>query len=358
MPEPTAQVTAEAPPPGPVAALPAPQLPRAEVAPGGVELPPPPPLDPEEEALLVPAPEPAAPPPPALIVPDPTPPPEAAQDQDGEGTARLPTDDGLDRAVDGVTVGRLPTITAPAAEAAPGTTSGAETADAAPPDDRPLARFARSFDNPAAKPLFAILLVDPGGDGVERGAFASLPFPVSFVIDPLDPGAAEAARIYRAAGQEVAMLATGIPQGATAADLEQTFQAHAATLPEALAVVDLPDGGFQQDRPLASQVVPIIASQGRGLVTFDRGLNAADQVARRAEAPSASIFRILDGEGEDAAAMRRLLDRAAFRAAQQGRVTVIGSARPETVAVLLEWAVEGRATSVALAPLSAVMSAD
>ena len=46
---------------------------------------------------------------------------------------------------------------------------------------------------------------------------------------------------------------------------------------------------------------------------------------------------------------------AAFKAAQDGRVAVIGSTRPETVAALLEWSVEGRAASVALAPASAVM---
>ena len=68
-------------------------------------------------------------------------------------------------------------------------------------------------------------------------------------------------------------------------------------LPEALAVID-PDGRiFQDDRPLASMVVPLIQAEGMGLVTFDRGLNAADQVARREGVPRATIFRILDAEG-------------------------------------------------------------
>jgi uncharacterized protein len=70
------------------------------------------------------------------------------------------------------------------------------------------------------------------------------------------------------------------------------------------------------------------------------------------------VFRILDATGESVPKMRNYLDRAAFKAAQEGRVVVIGSTRPETVAALLEWTVEGRAASVALAPVSAVLRSE
>nr|WP_241250532.1 divergent polysaccharide deacetylase family protein [Rhodobacter kunshanensis] len=219
----------------------------------------------------------------------------------------------------------------------------------------PLELFRRAFENPDGKPIFGLILVDAGLPEEERARLAALPFPVTFALDPLAADAAAAARIYRDAGQEVAMLATGIPQGATAADLEQTFQALDIALPEAVAVLDRMEGGFQDDLALARQAVPIVAEQGRGLVTYDRGLNSADQVARREGAPRATIFRILDGEGESIPKMRNYLDRAAFKAAQEGRVLVIGQARAETVAAILEWTVEGRASSVALAPLSAVL---
>ena len=179
---------------------------------------------------------------------------------------------------------------------------------------------------------------------------------MTFVIDPLAANAAEAAATYRAAGHEVVMLASGIPEGATASDLEQTFQTLASALPEAVAVIDLPAGGFQDDRQRAAQVVPILKAQGRGLLTYERGLNAADQVARREDVPAALIFRQLDAEGEAGPVLRRYLDRAAFKAAQEGRVAVIGSTRPETVAAILEWTVEGRAASVALAPATAVLT--
>ena len=153
------------------------------------------------------------------------------------------------------------------------------------------------------------------------------------------------------------MLASAIPAGATAADLEVTFEANAAALPEAVAVLDLPEGGFQSDRPLATLVVPIVAGQGRGLLTYDEGLNPADQVASREGVRAATIFRRLDAEDEPRTAVRRYLDRAAFKAAQDGQVAVMGTTRPETVAALMEWSLEGRAAAVALAPVTAVMRA-
>ena len=290
-----------------------------------------------------------------------------AQAEPAPAPSTLSPDGGLEQnTVDGVTTGRLPTITPdPAAEAS---VVSAETSPVEPPvagtdlpeiagNLPPLQRFARVFENPSAKPLFAILLLDPGGPEVRRAELAALPLPLSFVVDPMQPGAAEAAAIYRAAGQEVVMLATAIPRGAKAADLEQSFAAVAQILPEAIGLIDTADATFQDNRGLSAEVVTHLDSQGLGLVTFDRGLNAADQVARREGLPSAIVFRSLDDEGEDSPLIRRYLDRAAFKAAQEGRVVVIGSAREATITALMEWAVEGRSASVALAPISAVMQA-
>ena len=186
-------------------------------------------------------------------------------------------------------------------------------------------------------------------------AGSTLPFPVTFVIDPLAPDAKEAAATYRAAGQEVLMLANGIPPGATAGDVAQTFQTLADILPQTVGVIDEATLGFQDDRALATLVLPVIADQGRGLVTYDRGLNAADQIARRDGLPAAVIFRRLDGEGESQPTIRRYLDRAAFKAAQEGAVVVIGDTKAETVAAILQWTIEGKASSVSLAPVTAVM---
>jgi hypothetical protein len=154
------------------------------------------------------------------------------------------------------------------------------------------------------------------------------------------------------------MLATGIAEGATASDIEVAFQSMAQGLPESVAVMDMPNPVFQGNRPLASLVVPVVASQGRGLLTWDQGLNAADQVARREDLAAAVVFRNIDAAGEDRAAIRRHLDRAAFKAAQDGRVTVVGQTSAETVAALLEWTVEGRAAAIALAPLTAALTVE
>jgi hypothetical protein len=254
----------------------------------------------------------------------------------------------------GVKVGQLPKIGGDAGAQTPA--ADAQIVDGLPVDTPPVRRFARPFANLEGRPLFGILLRDTGEADLDRAALSQISFPVTFVIDPMLPGAAEAADIYRSGGQEVLMLATGIPAGATPGDLEQTFQSLTGILPEAVGVMDQVTGGFQNNRPLAAQVVPILVEQGRGLVTFDAGLNAADQEARRAALPSAIIFRRLDAAAENTTTIRRYLDRAAFKAAQEGRVVVLGDTLPQTIAALLEWAVEGRAASVALAPITAVMA--
>ncbi|WP_304797717.1 polysaccharide deacteylase family 2 protein [Pseudotabrizicola sp.] len=327
-------------------------LPEAEQAPAPADLPPP--LSPQDETLLLPLPD-AAPvdPVPEPSEPDPTPEPMPLPEPEPAAppTGTLAPAPELANQTPGVVTGRLPRI---GAEPAPEVTQGAPEFE----DDEslpPLRRFARPFENAGQKPLFAILLQDNGKDGVNRAELAALALPLSIVIDPLSDGAADRAAIWRAGGQEVVMAGTGIPAGAGPGDLEQSFQVLASRLPEAVAVID-PDGSaFQNNRPLATQVVPILAAQGRGLVTFDQGLNAADQVARREGLAAATIFRSIDDGAEDSPVIRRYLDRAAFKAAQEGRVVVIGVLRPETVAGILEWAVEGRASTVALAPISAML---
>lgn len=390
-----------------------PDQPQSETAPATADLPAPPPLTPEEEALLrqlaegspgneaAPAPDaaetPAAPAadapvedkaggdqssiipapqepmpeadataPKVLPLPgseadaapamDPAPeaPPETA-DETAPDEAQialdgaLPPAPGLSGTADGVTTDRLPRI---------GEESAAAATDPAPKASTPLERFARPFENPEAKPVFAIVLIDDGAPDLDRANLAALPFPVTFALDPLQPDAAKNAAIYRTAGQEVVMLAGGLPKGAAASDVEVTLAAMDQALPEAVAVMDTPDRSFQADRPLASLVVPVIAGQGRGVLTWDQGLNAADQVARREDVPAAVAFRDLDGADETPQVMRRYLDRAAFKAAQGGRVTVVGRTRPDTIAAILEWTVEGRAATVALAPLSAALSVE
>ena len=273
--------------------------------------------------------------------------PKILTEDAGKGSTFKPAP-GLIRAGEGVIIGRG---TDKAVEAAP--------ADGATPvDPRPIAQFAAAFENPDAKPAFAIVLVDNGSPELDRAGLAALPFPASFALDPLDPATPERAAIYRAAGKEVVMLVTGIATGAQASDVEVAFQSMEQGLPEAVAAMDLATPVFQNNRGLAGAVVPILKAEGRGLLTWDEGLNAADQVARRDDLEAAVLFRDLDQAGGDSAAIRRLLDRAVFKAGQDGGVGVVATATPETVAALLEWTVEGKAATVALAPVTAILKVD
>ena len=232
----------------------------------------------------------------------------------------------------------------------------------APADDAPVAalraldRNARAFDNPSDKPPFAVLLLDDPGSAVDLAGLAAGALPLTLVIDPTAPGAAERAALWREAGQEVALLTNALPAQGRASDYEVALESLMAAFPQMLALVDSGDGGLQGDRAAAVALLPALAARGLGLVTWDRGLNAADQLARRERLPAATIFRDLDAAAETAPVIRRYLDRAAFKAQQDGRAVVIGRLRPETLAALAEWSLDGRAATLALAPVSALLA--
>lgn len=217
----------------------------------------------------------------------------------------------------------------------------------------PLSAYAAQFAGAANKPLFAIVLLDTGAPDVDRAALASLPFPITFAVDPDADTAIEAMTLYRAAGKEVVIYANSLPSGASAQDIAKSFSVYSAVLPETVAVMSPPQGGFQDDRALADQVLQEIAAGGRGVVLVQKGLNSAGQIAERTGIPYASISRILDVADESVPVMRRYLDRAVFAAAQDGMAIVMGSTLPDTITALTEWAIEGRASDVTLAPISA-----
>jgi polysaccharide deacetylase 2 family uncharacterized protein YibQ len=210
------------------------------------------------------------------------------------------------------------------------------------------------FEVPADRPILSIvLLVAPGTDAA---TLAALPVPVSFAIDALAPDAADTARTLRDAGREL-LLVPALPEGATPSDVEVALQANLAVVPEAVAFIDGPDASFQSDRTAVAQVVAAAGASGHGLVTFPRGLNTAQQIARRDGVPAALVFRDFDAEGQSPDEIRRILDQAAFRARQEGAVILVGRATPATLGALTEWALGSRAASIALAPASTALLA-
>ena len=217
----------------------------------------------------------------------------------------------------------------------------------------PLDRNAEPFENPEARPVLVLLLRDdPDFDG-DISALAG--FNVTLVIDPDHPQAPGRAQMWRAAGVEVALLATGLPSSTQASDFEVALEVLESSLPQALAFVADPEGVFQDDRARANAAALALAVRGYGLVTWEKGLNPADQAARRADLPATRIFRAIDAEGESVPNIRRALDRAVFKATQDGQVVSWGHLRPQTLQALAEWSQTARAGQVVTAPLSAVL---
>ena len=224
-----------------------------------------------------------------------------------------------------------------------------------PPPPAALDLYASNFENPESKPLMSIVLIDRGDFTGAVDALANFPYQVSFALDPARPGAAEAMVRYRAAGFEVLALAD-IPETATAGDVEASLGAALAALPETVAVLEGDKAGLQGSREISDQVAAILGETGHGLILAPRGLDTARKSATKAGLAAATLFRDFDAKGQDANAVRRFLDQAAFKAGQDGGgIIMVGRTRPETISALILWGLADRAERVALAPVSAVL---
>lgn len=244
---------------------------------------------------------------------------------------------------------------------------------AIPPADAPIASDARVEDLPPVphgalaqnavqfaampdQPILSVILIEDLSNPLELALLSQISFPVSFALDPVQPGAAARGVLLREAGFEVVILGAGaIPQGATAADVEVSLAAARETLPQAVAFIDDPTSRIQGDRAVLDATVAALSDSGHGLIAFARGLNAAETSARRAGVAAATAFRLLDDEDQRAPVITRYLDRAAFAAGQEGGVIVVGRIRPDTITALFSWALSGRSEGVRLAPVSAVL---
>ena len=275
--------------------------------------------------------------------------PEPSDEAATEPQAETPEADAAPEAeTTGANTRRLPTIGG-AAEPETDEPAASDQADADQATDGALTRFAMPFENPDAKPMLSVVLIDNPNAPVSDEVLANLPFPLGFAIDATRDDANEAAARYRAAGFEV-LLVTNLPKGASASDVAVAFEAYMNAIPEAVAVLDRDATSAE-----AQQIAGILADRGLGLVTPSKGLNSAQKAAQREGVPAALVFRELDAGNEEVSAIRQYLDRAAFRAAQEGSVVMLGHTRPETIQALVLWALEGRAASVAIAPVSAVL---
>ena len=294
--------------------------------------------------------------------------PQAPQDETSQILPGVPQP-GLKRLVPGVKLNRLPSIgTEVASETAPETTTETLPVDTAalpsvvapsPNGQRgdALTRYAAKFTNPDDKPVLAILLLDIGvaAGGLDANALGGLPFVATIALDPKRPDASADAAKYRAAGSEVAIMVGALPQGATPADLEVAYQSYTQSLPEAVALTGLPTAEFQSNRLMAQHIAQLLANDGRGLVTYEQGLNPGKQAAGKAGTAHASIEKLFGQAEDNSGTLGRELDRAAFEAGQRGSRVVALPTTPEAITGLMAWAASPAAAAVALAPVSAVM---
>ncbi len=202
----------------------------------------------------------------------------------------------------------------------------------------------------------SIVFSDPGLPMAQREILAALDIPLTIALNPLDPGAEEAAELYFESGKEVLILATGLPEGATETDIDITMTAYLEALPRAVGMIDLPERGFARNAQLTANILPYLAQDGYGVLTFAGGLSQAGRAADSLGMAHAEVFRVLDAGDESAFTIRRFLDRAVFQASQMGHVIVFGDAsNAATMEALEMWLSDGRAGQVKLVPVSGIL---
>lgn len=261
----------------------------------------------------------------------------------------------IENPVEGVVTNRLPSVSGNTAQEAPAVEAEAEAPALDPAEVGALKAFAANFEGTLAGGVFSVVLIDVGAEGMPRDEILALELPFSIAIDPSAPGAAEAAKAYRDAGIEVLAVLNDLPAASEPADVAIALGSYFNVLDQSIAVLDPVDGRIQANRSLLQPVLGAIRDTGHGLLTYDRGLNTAQQAARREGIASATVFRLLDGEREEAPLIKRYLSRAAFTASNDGAVVVVGHSYPETVKAVLEWALDEKDAELSVAPVSTIM---
>lgn len=230
-----------------------------------------------------------------------------------------------------------------------------EVAEMAMPQ-RPFDLNAADFGDVGGKPMMAVVLLDDGSTPLDTQILSSFPFPLTFAVNTLSADVADRVAAYRGMGFEVLAM-IDIPAAAAPSDVEVALDAHLSVMPDAVGVMEGTQDGLQGNKPLSDQVAEVLLASGHGLVMFPKGLNTAQKLASREGVPAATVFRDFDNKGQSAAIIRRFLDQAAFKADQEGGVIMVGRLREQTISALMLWGLQDRASTVALAPVSAILRA-
>lgn len=220
--------------------------------------------------------------------------------------------------------------------------------------DLAIVRNSVAFTAEPDQPLLSVIMVDTGDGQLDTNQIEELPFHITLGIDAAADNARDLAQGYRAAGSEVALIPT-LPIDGRAQDLAMALSFNKEAVPVAVAIMDATGSDFQTDRTATTEVVAAAAASGHGIVTHSRGLNSSRNIAVQAGVPAGQVFRVIDPELSDIRAIGRFLDQAAFRARRDGSVILVMPARQDMLNALVAWSFQPRASTITLAPLSAIL---
>ena len=218
-----------------------------------------------------------------------------------------------------------------------------------------IRRHAAVWQGDRDGPMISVILIDALELSDPVGALTALPFDVTVALDPTAPGAASRMTVLRAAGIEVAILLT-LPEGATPSDVEISLAAARDVLPATVLLLD--DGSRRHARGVTDQIIAALAEEGRGFVTAAQGLDTGLRLAEATGVPAAAVLRDLGNVAQEARALRRFLDQAAFRARQTGGEVLMGRITAETLTALAAWGVSLSGDTVRVVPASALLTRD
>ncbi len=206
------------------------------------------------------------------------------------------------------------------------------------------------------KPKLSIVLSTESLNSIDPNLVEALPIPVTFAVDPTNPSAGALLSSLRELQQEAVILAD-LPLEASEQDVDIALTALVNFLPQTIGVIERQAGALQKSRDASQYIPEVLNRTGHGLIVYEKGLNTLAKEANKLGTPVAMIYRDIDGNDQNERTIRRFMDSAAFRAANDTSepIVVLARLRPATMSAILIWALQDRAQKTALVPVSQLM---
>lgn len=251
-------------------------------------------------------------------------------------------------------------------ESPPDQPPNADLGDVGVTEIEPIAPFGKAIELYARetvfdddKPRLSIVLLTESLNSVDPNLVEALPIPVSFAVDPTNPSAGALLSSLRELEQEAVILAD-LPPEASVQDVDVALTALVNFLPQTVGVIERQAGALQQSRDTSLYIPEVLNRTGHGLIVYENGLSTLAEEANKSGTPVATIYRDLDGDNQNERTIRRFMDGAAFRAANDTSepIVVLARLRPATMSAILIWALQDRAQKIAVVPVSQLMQVE